>query len=129
VHLILGNRDLNKLRLATELSSAAIADPAVVADTSHPAWVPQEQRVPYESFLQALGGHQHNTLPNRCTPLASPASCHAHCPPPTLHRSQQRLYHQRASAGLRTTRHGDQLERCAPGVEALRLQGGRGGAG
>jgi len=75
VHLILGNRDLNKLRLATELSSAAIADPAVVADTSHPAWVPQEQRVPYESFLQARGGPQHNTLPNRCTPLASPASC------------------------------------------------------
>ena len=88
MHLILGNRDLNKLRLATELSSAAIADPAVVADTSHPAWVPQEQRVPYESFLQARGGPQHNTLPNRCTPLASPASCSD-------------------SAGLRTKRHGD----------------------
>lgn len=65
VHLILGNRDLNKLRLATELSAAAIAEPAVVADASHPAWVPHEQRVPYASFLQQLGGPEHNSLPNR----------------------------------------------------------------
>eukprot|EP00286_Rhodomonas_abbreviata_P021989 CAMPEP_0181308944 /NCGR_PEP_ID=MMETSP1101-20121128/11750_1 /TAXON_ID=46948 /ORGANISM="Rhodomonas abbreviata, Strain Caron Lab Isolate" /LENGTH=523 /DNA_ID=CAMNT_0023415395 /DNA_START=24 /DNA_END=1592 /DNA_ORIENTATION=+ len=45
VHLIIGNRDCNKLRLAAELSAAILEDEEVANDKGFPYWVAPEKRV------------------------------------------------------------------------------------
>eukprot|EP00288_Rhodomonas_lens_P015739 CAMPEP_0177696280 /NCGR_PEP_ID=MMETSP0484_2-20121128/3898_1 /TAXON_ID=354590 /ORGANISM="Rhodomonas lens, Strain RHODO" /LENGTH=389 /DNA_ID=CAMNT_0019207245 /DNA_START=206 /DNA_END=1371 /DNA_ORIENTATION=+ len=51
VHIIIGNRDANKLRLAGELSEEALADPNVKEDRSFPYWVDEKKRVTPAEFL------------------------------------------------------------------------------
>eukprot|EP00959_Pyramimonas_sp_CCMP1952_P173793 3631453-Pyramimonas_sp.AAC.1 len=66
VFLIMGNRDLNKLRMATELTASAIVDPTILEDEDYPYWVPQDKRVTYKKYLESLGGTSENNLANRC---------------------------------------------------------------
>jgi predicted phosphodiesterase len=69
VFLIVGNRDVNKLRMASELTMNAIADPTIVEDEDYPCWVAQDKRVTYKKYLEGLGGLSENNLVNRCETL------------------------------------------------------------
>jgi len=53
VHLIIGNRDSNKLRLTTELAAATLTDESVLNDKSFPYWDPEAKRVTPAMFLTA----------------------------------------------------------------------------
>lgn len=55
VHLIIGNRDTNKLRFATELSESALKDPKILHDKSFPYWVKPENRVWPAKYLEKHG--------------------------------------------------------------------------
>lgn len=62
VHLIVGNRDCNKLRLATELSPEALRD--ALDDRSFPYWLQEKERItPAQALLQ--DGGLENTTANR----------------------------------------------------------------
>ena len=52
--MIIGNRDANKLRLASELQEECIKDAAVLTDTSFPYWDKAGKRVTPENFLNEL---------------------------------------------------------------------------
>eukprot|EP00288_Rhodomonas_lens_P010474 CAMPEP_0177724738 /NCGR_PEP_ID=MMETSP0484_2-20121128/18884_1 /TAXON_ID=354590 /ORGANISM="Rhodomonas lens, Strain RHODO" /LENGTH=583 /DNA_ID=CAMNT_0019237217 /DNA_START=36 /DNA_END=1787 /DNA_ORIENTATION=+ len=53
VHFIIGNRDCNKLRMATELGEAALASDEVANDKGFPYWVPADKRVtPVEALAK-----------------------------------------------------------------------------
>ena len=54
VHLIMGNRDCNKLRLHTELSEEGMR--ATAEDASFPYWVPDKDRVTPAAACKAEGG-------------------------------------------------------------------------
>jgi hypothetical protein len=95
VVLLLGNRDINKMRLSSELADAEIAN----LDTVGPYWVPEKSRVAPRDFLAklAVAGRLPgstlepespvtekeiaalNTKANRCAPHA-----HARASPDTL---------------------------------------------
>ena len=54
MHFIIGNRDCNKLRLATELAPAALRD--ALDDESFPYWLPEKERVtPAQHYAQEGG--------------------------------------------------------------------------
>ena len=68
VEFIIGNRDANKLRLASELQEECIKDAAVLTDTSFPYWDPAEKRVTPQMFLDTNpddNGGKANTAANR----------------------------------------------------------------
>ncbi len=51
VEFLIGNRDANKMRLATELHEDAIKDPKVVNDRSFPYWENEDKRCTPQMFL------------------------------------------------------------------------------
>ena len=68
VEFIIGNRDANKLRLASELQEECIKDAAVLTDSSFPYWDAAEKRVTPQMFLdknQVDNGGRENTAANR----------------------------------------------------------------
>ena len=63
-----GNRDANKLRLASELQEECINDAAVLTDSSFPYWDAAEKRVTPQMFLDKNpvdNGGRENTAANR----------------------------------------------------------------
>ena len=63
-----GNRDANKLRLASELHPECLQDPHVLTDTSFPYWVDASKRVTPQMFLDkndAANGGSDNSAANR----------------------------------------------------------------
>ena len=68
VEFIIGNRDANKLRLASELQEECINDAAVLTDSSFPYWDAAEKRVTPQMFLDKNpvdNGGRENTAANR----------------------------------------------------------------
>ena len=68
VEFIIGNRDVNKLRLASELHEECINDAAVLTDSSFPYWDAAEKRVTPQMFLDKNPGDNgggENTAANR----------------------------------------------------------------
>jgi hypothetical protein len=68
VEFIIGNRDANKLRLASELQEDCINDAAVLTDRSFPYWDAAEKRVTPQMFLDKNpvdNGGRENTAANR----------------------------------------------------------------
>ena len=68
VEFIIGNRDANKLRLASELDERCISDQTVLTDSSFPYWDSKEKRVTPQMFLDknpVVNGGTENTAANR----------------------------------------------------------------
>ena len=68
VEFIIGNRDANKLRLASELDERCISDQTVLTDSSFPYWDSKEKRVTPQMFLDKNpvdNGGRENTAANR----------------------------------------------------------------
>ncbi len=55
VHLIMGNRDVNKLRFAFELHDDTLKDEKVKNDIRFPWWVPKEKRITPALYLKQKG--------------------------------------------------------------------------
>ena len=53
VHLMIGNRDANKLRLASELSPESLSSEAVKTDPDFPYWVAKDKVVTPAKYLAA----------------------------------------------------------------------------
>jgi hypothetical protein len=68
VEFIIGNRDANKLRLATELHQDTIKNAHVLTDVSFPYWVDEKDRVTPQMYLDkndAQNGGSSNNAANR----------------------------------------------------------------
>jgi hypothetical protein len=66
VHLIIGNRDANKLRIAAELNPQTLKDKSVLNDPSFPYWVAEATRVTPAMYLaKQTGAEAEDNLVNR----------------------------------------------------------------